>query len=263
MHVVCVDDEPNALEAIERELRKIAEVADIKTFLSPAQALEYITRQETDVAILDIDMPTMGGLSLAKKIREQSPRTNIIFLTGYSHYAVDAFRLHVSGYLLKPALQEDIEKEFSYLKKTAAVPAHTHRRVRVQCIGNFEVFVDGAPLKFERSKTKELFAYLVDRKGAASNTGELCAVLWEDKPDSVSLRNQLRTLLSDLSRSLKSVQAEDILIKNRNHFAVATDKMDCDFYSFLQKEAAAVNHYTGEYMTQYSWAEMTLGLLER
>ena len=106
--------------------------------------------------------------------------------------------------------------------------------------------MDGAPLKFERSKTKELFAYLVDRKGAASNTGELCAVLWEDKPDSVSLRNQLRTLLSDLSRSLKSVQAEDILIKNRNHFAVATDKMDCDFYSFLQKEAAAVNHYTGE-----------------
>lgn len=261
MRVVCVDDEPNALEAVERELGKIAEVADIKTFLFPAQALEYISRQETDVAILDIDMRTMDGLSLAKKIREQSPRTNIIFLTGYSHYAVDAFRLHVSGYLLKPALQEDIEKEFSYLKNPTAAPAR--RRVRVQCFGNFEVFVDGAPLKFERSKTKELFAYLIDRKGAASNTGELCAVLWEDKPDSVSLRNQLRTLLSDLSRSLKSVQAEDILIKNRNHFAVATDKMDCDFYSFLQKEAAAVNHYNGEYMTQYSWAEMTLGLLER
>ena len=53
-------------------------------------------------------------------------------------------------------------------------------RLRVQCFGNFEVFRGGRPLAFSRSKTKELFAYLVNRRGAVCTVQALAAVLWED-----------------------------------------------------------------------------------
>ena len=262
MKIVCVDDEPNALAAVQRELEQLAEVSEVAVFLSPYEALAHMEQGDTDVALLDIDMGQLDGLSLAKRIREQSPRTRIVFLTGYAQYAVEAFKLHVSGYLLKPVTRSELEEELRYIR-CQPPPQEGGKRVRVQCFGSFEVFVDGRPLKLSRSKTKELLAYLVDRRGAAANTGELCAVLWEDRADTLSLRNQLRTLLSDLSRSLKQVQAEDILIKRRNSFAIAVDKISCDYYDFLRGEAGAVNQYRGEYMAQYSWAEMTLGYLER
>lgn len=262
MNVICVDDEPHALEAVERELRQLKAITAVHTFRSSDKVLEYLSGHQTDVALLDIQMQaTDDGLTLARKIREQSPYTRIIFLTGYSEYAVDAFRLHASGYLLKPATKEDIEAELLHIQ--APPPRFNGGRVRIQCFGNFEIFVDGIPLKFERSKTKELLAYLIDRRGASTNTGELCGVLWEDKPDSVSLRKQLRTLLADLSKNLKRVHAEEILVKRRNSYAVNVEAIDCDYYHFLQKDAPAVNAYSGQYMAQYSWAEMTLGLLAK
>ena len=261
MRVLCVDDEPNALEASERELKKIGEVSEVSSFLCPEEALEHLRSHGADVALLDIDMRTMDGLTLARRIRELSPGTRVDFLTGYSQYAVEAFRLHVAGYLLKPATKEDFEEEFACLGQPAAPAGQA--RLRVQCFGNFEVFMGGVPVKFERSRTKELFAYLIDRRGAAATTGELCAVLWEDRPDTASQRGQLRNLWADLTRSLRAAGAAQALVKSRNSFAVAVDALDCDYYSFLRSDPAAVNAYTGEYMAQYSWAEMSLGRLER
>ena len=141
--------------------------------------------------------------------------------------------------------------------------AHVNGRIRAQTFGNFEIFVDDKPLHFSLSKTKELLAYLVDRRGAAVNTGELCAILWEQRPDSLSVRSHLRTLISDLSRTLSLAGTGDILIKRRNSFAVDCEKLDCDLYGFLRQEPDAINTYMGQYMMQYTWAEMTLGELER
>jgi hypothetical protein len=121
------------------------------------------------VAFLDVKMPGMTGLEMAKRVKELSPHTNIVFVTAYSEYSLDAMRLRASGYVLKPATGEAVETELENLRfpvKTAAAS-----RLRVQCFGNFEVYADGQPLRFEFSRTKELFAYLVDRRGAAANTG--------------------------------------------------------------------------------------------
>ena len=260
MKIVCVDDEVNALAAIKKEVEKIEGITEVQGFTSPQAALQYICTHSCDVALLDIQMQGIDGLELAKKIREGSKATSIIFLTGYSEYAVSAFHLHVSGYILKPASKEDIERELQYIKEQPLF--QQSRLLRVQCFGNFEVFVNQTPLKFERMKSKELLAYLIDRKGAAVTTGELCAVLWEERPDSLSLRNQLRTLIADLTRTLKQAGMQQVLIKRRNQYAVAVDCVDCDYYHFLRGDTAAVSHYYGEYMAQYSWGEMTLGMLE-
>ena len=263
MKILTADDEPFALQSIEAAVREALPDAELRGFSQAAAALSEISGNGyyPDVALLDIRMPGINGLEMAKRIKEMSPHTNIIFVTAYNDYALDAFALHPSGYLMKPVTAEKVKLEIENLRYP--VRHKPTSRIRVQCFGNFEVFADGKVVNYTYQKTKELLAYLIDRRGAACNTAELCAVLWEEKPDSPELRKYLRKLLADLSHSLAAVDAEDIFAKTRNQFAIVPDKLDCDYYEMLANDINAINTYSGEYMAQYSWAEMTLGSIEK
>jgi two-component system LytT family response regulator len=258
MTILACDDERIPLELLSASIREARPEARLFAFGDPMELLDFARQNQADVAFLDIQMYGMTGLELAKRLKDLIPEINIIFVTGYSQYAGDAMMLRASGYVMKPTTKEMIETELANLRHPVAEKKTS--RLRVQCFGNFEVYADEQPVHFEFSRTKEMFAYLVDRRGAAANTGELCCVLWED--DSESRKVQLRKHLADLAHTLERVGAADVFLKARNSFAVARDKLDCDFYSFLRGDSAAVNAYFGEYMTQYSWAEMTLGSLK-
>lgn len=257
MRILAADDERLALSALEDAIRKAAPEAEVFPFRRPEELLAFAAENRCDIAFLDIEMRGMDGVELAKRLKRLYSDINIIFVTGYSQYAGSAFELHASGYLLKPVTSEKIELELSELRRPPTPKSET--LLKVQCFGNFEVLAKGVPLHFERSRTKELLAYLIDRRGAAVNTGELCAVLWEDRPDSQSLRKHLRILLSDLSKTLQEAGAESVFLKHRNSFAVDTKKLDCDYYDYLRDDTGSPGTYNGEYMSQYSWAEMTLG----
>ena len=101
-------------------------------------------------------------------------------------------------------------------------------------------------------------ALLVDRNGAGVNTRQICANLWEDNLDDTRNLNYLYQLLKDLADTLKSVGAEDILVKNNNTYALDTDMIDCDYYDYLK---CGKPEFHGEYMSQNSWAESTCALL--
>lgn len=137
------------------------------------------------------------------------------------------------------------------------------RRLRVQTFGNFGVFWDGTPVRFHRSRTKELFAYLIDRRGAGCTMGELISVLWEGRPDTSGVRSQLRSLIADLRGTLEELGEEAVVVKERNLIAVDPQQVDCDYYRFLAGDRGAVNAFQGEYMANYSWAEPTAGALNR
>ena len=262
MTILAVDDEPIVLSVLINAIREAEPGCEVRGFESPEEALAELAEHgfRPEVAFLDIEMYGMLGLELAQRVKEISRDTKIIFVTGFSQYALEAYSIHARGYLMKPATAAKVRNELDCLQ--ADLPCTpTQHHLRVQCFGNFEVFLDGAPFRFERNKTKELFAYLVDRKGAAVTTGELCTVLWEDGGNSESQRNQLRVLISDLSRSLATAGIPHVLRKSRNSFSVAVNELDCDLFSFLRQETDALNAYRGEYMVQYSWAELTLGSL--
>ncbi len=259
MNVIAVDDEKLALDTLLDSAAKVMPGTEIHGFRVPEEALEYVRANGCDIAFLDIKMRSMTGLELARKMKDIKGDVNIVFVTGYSEYSLDAFRMYASDYLLKPATPEAVQSALEHLRNPIR-PAN-EKKLRFQCFGNFEVYVDGRPLSFARSKTKEMLAYLVDRMGAAVTTGELMAVLWESGTDTPSRHSNLRNLVSDLKHTFSEICAEDVIIKSRNTLAINCEKVDCDYYDFLHHIPYAVNCYHGEYMMQYSWAEITTASL--
>ena len=129
--------------------------------------------------------------------------------------------------------------------------------VRIQCFGNFEVFVKGEPLRFLRSKCKELLAFLVDRRGGCCGAAEIADALWEDGIYDRSRQKQFSVIRADLIKSLKLAEAEYILAVNRDSLAVKPEEFDCDYYMMLAGDSVAINSFAGEYMSAYPWAEFT------
>ena len=127
------------------------------------------------------------------------------------------------------------------------------KKLRVQTFGNFEAFVDGKPLAFTRTKTKELFAYLVSRHGALCKNTEVTAIIWENKEASPTIQSMFRTLVADLTQALKAAGLDDVLVKQRGSIGIRKDKISCDLYDFLDGNKS--NSYLGEFMSQYRWAE--------
>lgn len=255
MIAMAVDDEKPMLTVLINAVQASEDIEQVQGFGNCTEALQWAEENTVDVAFLDISMRGMGGLALAEKLQEMQPDCKIIFCTGYSEYAVDAFRIHVAGYLMKPITAEAVQKELNHIKGQKA----KERLLTAKCFGNFEIFRNREPLAFKRPKTKELLAYLIDRNGAGVSTKEICAILWEDGTDDGKNRNYLYQLMNDLKLTLKEVGAEGILIKRGTTYSVDAERIDCDYFSFLKNGKP---EFYGEYMTQYSWAEGTCGLLE-
>lgn len=258
MNIIAVDDERPALATLKKAIEEVRPGAQVSCFRSAREALQYAEQNRVDVAFLDIRMAEMNGLVLAKHLKELCASTNIIFVTGYNSYMGNAFEMHASGYVMKPIDSERVAQELDNLRAPRPLPG---QGVRVQCFGNFEIFVDGKPVPFGRERSKEILAYLVDREGASVSTKELAGILWEDEPYDRSKQKQLNVYIGEMQRSLRAVGAADIIISGHGHYAVDTTRFTCDFYEYTKGNAAAVNSYAQEYMTTYSWAEFTAGRL--
>lgn len=254
MIAIAVDDEQLMLYALVKAVKASPDITSVAEFTSCDDALRWAQNNPVDVAFLDIDMRGMGGLNLAERIMGLHPDCKIVFCTGYERYAVAAIKLRVSGYLMKPISAKEVQEEIDHIKGRRA----QEKPLTVKCFGNFEVYALGEKLTFKRTKTKELFAFLIDRSGAGVTGREICARLWPDSGDEEKYHNYLRQLIMDLRQSLEAAGAGSVLAQSNYTYLLDTEKIDCDFYSFLKTGKPA---FRGEYMTQYGWAEDTCGLL--
>ena len=258
MKLLIVGDEALMLEEMKHIVREVRPETEIACADNDKDAINIVAHAAYDVAFLDLKMTGMGGIELARRLKESCPDINIIFAAEDSSYALEAFAIHASGYLLKPLCKKKVEEAFGNLR----IPVqHPEEKLRVQCFGSFEIFYRGQPVQFKRSLAKELFACLIDLKGASADTAQLCAILWEDSTEAEKNRHYFRNLVAELKRALRECHAENVFICRRNCFAVDLERVECDYYKFLEKDKAAIYSYRGEYMKQYSWAEMTAGEL--
>ena len=254
MIAIAVDDEALMLGALVAALEASPDITEVVKFSDCEAALDYARNNPIDVAFLDINMRGMGGLELAKSILEARSCCKIVFCTGYEEYAIPAFRLHASGYLMKPISAEDVQGEIDNIKGIH----QNEKLLTVKCFGNFEIYAKNKPLVFKRLKTKELFAFLVDRKGAGMTAKQICAVLFPSDTDDAKNSAYLRQLVMDLKNTMKTVGAEDVLCHETPFYRIDTNLIKCDYISYLE---SGKPEFHGEYMMQYSWAEETCALL--
>lgn len=261
MRIFAIDDEPEVLETLHEAIGTAVPDAEIFDFRRGQAALDAVKEQAVfpDVVFSDIRMPDMNGLQFAAALKKATPDARIVFVTAYSQYALEAWKRHVHGYLVKPVTAEDILDTLNHLQLTSA-PA-PRDKLCVRCFGHFEVFFHDEPVIFTRKQSKELLAFLVDREGAACTSEQIAAALWEDEIDLQATRTRIRRLISDLRATLAAIGMEDALIRERRQIAVRRSMIDCDYYRMLEGDMSAVNAYRGEYMPEYSWAELTAGRL--
>lgn len=254
MNILLVDDEPQVLKQMKKIVSAAVPDSNIWTAGNGKKAVELVEEVYPEVVFLDIMMPGQNGLEVAKAVQSVNPLTNIIMVTAHGEYALDALDLFVSGFILKPADEEGIRRMMANLRHPAAA---VHKGLYVRCFGNFEVFKDGVPIRFERSRSKEVFAYLVDRCGAAVSVSQICAAIWEDTQGKSS--SYCRKLLRNLYKRFEELGYSEVLSFDRNSYAVLTDKLPCDYYKMLRSDHP--RKHVSEYMNQYSWAEYTAGSL--
>ena len=212
MKALCVDDELLLLETLKRAVESSADITEVAAFDDEFDAIEWAEVNDVDIAFLDIHLHELSGLDLAIRLREKHPDLAIIFCTGYTEYALDAFKLHASGYLTKPIKKADVQREINHvnglLEKKPLI------KVRKTEDGDFEAFgLDGKPLPFKRSPAKDVLGILVVRNGVSISSREIAALLWpRDKEWTEENKDYLKKIFRDLNHALESVGAADVLL---------------------------------------------------
>ncbi len=259
MRAICVDDEQLLMEETVEMCRLLPQISEVTGFVRAREALDWLEDHPVDLALLDIHMPDLNGIELAAQIKAKRPETAVIFLTGHAEYAVEAFAVRASGYLLKPVTKQRLAEDVAYaLRGKISQPAE---HIVVQTFGNFDVFVDGKVVKFKMARCKELLAYLVDKQGTGVTRAEVFSILWEDRVYDRGMQKQLDVYIRALRGTLRSYGAENMIELHKGIIRVRPETFTCDAYLFYAGDSDAVNAYRGEYMSAYSWASMTESML--
>ena len=115
-HVIMVDDSKVILSDCLSVLEEVMPYATITGFIWPLEAIEYAKMNRVELAVLDIEMGKSSGLDLCRTLREINPTTNVVFLTAYADYSLDAWKTEASGFILKPLTPEGLREQLRKLR---------------------------------------------------------------------------------------------------------------------------------------------------
>lgn len=278
MRIILVDDEPVILEDLKAMLEGYKNIEMAASYTESAEVIEELDKTKPDCAILDIEMAGMNGIDLAEKLISVNPDIEVVFVTAYNNYAAQAFEVNAIDYLLKPIRPERLNKAIEkVLMRIADRPAKSPRACRIRCFGSFEVTVGTCAVKWSRSKSKELFAYLLQNEGKWISKYKLCDVQWSEYRPEQALA-YLQTSIYALRKNLKESGFEGIKIEYYDdRYRLTVIDSDWDLRQFEQKyedfikngssEAGkmAMDLYRGEYLEgeDWLWSDLNRGYYER
>ena len=268
--VVLVDDMKPALRELEYLLKKYPDIEITGMFTDPVTAIEKMPALKPQVVFLDIHMPQLQGMDAASQILDASPGTDIVFVTAFDQYAVEAFELQALDYILKPVDEQRLEKTMTRLREKAlAQKEQEEKKLQIRCLGHFHVGWEGQePMKWRTEKTKELFAYLLQHAGRGISKDELLDQLWPEDDPQKSIR-QLYNGIYYIRKVLQNygIGENHIAIGSHYHLQIGAVDMDVRYYDQFEKgdttggieELEALEAlYRGDYLEgeYYPWADM-------
>jgi two-component SAPR family response regulator len=291
VRAVIIDDEIPALEGLKFLLQKFG-VEVCGTFQNPLLAVDKSAEIRPDVAFIDIEMPGMNGLETAERLLMLLPDLKIIFVTAYHQYAVEAFELAAIDYVLKPVHPQRLERTLSRLRAEPARPARRDEPKEagggadedagkgqspvIRFLGRFECLApDGRRLElhWRTAKAKELFVYLLHKRGSSIPKERLIDLFWPEMEEEKALTNlhttvyQVRRLLKDQVLPIRlsyiensyRLDAPDVEFDSERWEAEVKEALQEPLFDSvrLQRLKRLTDAYGGDFLEQegYLWAE--------
>ncbi len=115
-HVIMVDDEEIFLSGGRPVLESVMPGATVSCFTKPSEALRFAKANTVSIAFLDIELGRHSGLDLCQSLLELDPHTNVIYLTNYEEYALDAWHTRACGYMVKPIQEPELRAQLLRLQ---------------------------------------------------------------------------------------------------------------------------------------------------
>ncbi len=229
IRAILVDDMRPALRELEFLLKKYPDISIEGMYTNPLAAIEKIGETKPQAVFLDINMPQLQGMDAASKILDLSPETDIVFVTAYDQYAIEAFELHAMDYLLKPISEERLEKTIERLRRKAPVEKERHStKLQIRCFGRFQMgWEDQEPIKWRIEKARELFVYMLLNHERSISRDELLDKLWpEDNPERAV--KQLYNGTYYIRKALEAYGIDKSLISINNSYNLTLGQVDWD-----------------------------------
>jgi two-component system, LytTR family, response regulator len=199
--VIIVEDELHILKYMQNILESY-DIFQIKgTFSDPDKALSEFTNINPDCVFLDIEMPRLNGIELAREFQKIKKDIYIVFTTAYSQYAVQAFEVEAIDYLMKPISSKAISRSIKRIERTLANKLSSNHEVEkksdipVKCFGTFDVRdTKGEHVKWPTKKAEEVFAYFICHQGECISKWRLIDLFWPDINEEKGLNNLYNTI---------------------------------------------------------------------
>lgn len=257
---IIVDDRAQT-SAFLAEACKDDDRFDLRAVTGSAQeALAVAQSGNVEFAIVRVELADVHGYDLGKRLRSINPGMVLVFLSEEEGHARAILDMRADYLILDPIDPDVLEDVFN---RAQLLRPRQQKKIRVRTFGSFDVFVDGKPLDFHSAKAKELMALLVDRRGGYLTTEYAFALVWEGRRTSDAGYSLCRKAFARLKAALDAAGIGDVLVVTAEGRYLDTTKFDCDLYDFLDGDPKARAGYFGEYMSSYTWGEVTHAALER
>jgi two-component SAPR family response regulator len=235
---IVIDDDLPSIRVVEHFIGAYPEVELIGSFTDPAEALARMESSSPHIVFLDIRMGALSGMDTAKKILAISPDTDIIFTTAYDNYAIEAFEINATDYLVKPIMKPRFDLTMQRVLKKHAPPETDH--LRVTCFGKFTISrPEAAPVRWRTEKSKELAALLVHHRGSVVSRDEIIELLWPDTEPSRAAR-YLHNSIYYIRKSLEGYKICPSVMKIAGSYSMMLSdsvEVDYDQYEKLYSKA--------------------------
>ncbi|MBD2846378.1 response regulator [Paenibacillus sp. IB182496] len=247
IRAIVVDDEKPAIDALRDLLHDYSDIELVGQFTNPHQALSRIGDLDYEIAFLDIEMPGINGLELGERLLEADPSTDIIYITAFDAYAVEAFEISALDYLMKPVSPRRMKKTMERLRtrqasaQAAPDPPLADRPRRVLCFGQFDIALEAqdgegdSRIAWRTAKARELLAYLVQHRGKLVRKSQIWEAIWPGLEISRAVV-YLHTCIYQIRKSLKQCRLEkQIRIRFvQDGYQLTLHDIDSDVDAFLR-----------------------------
>lgn len=268
MRTILIDDERLALEVLEQMLSSFKEIQIVGSYTDYKEVLEELDEIKPEIIFLDIEMGEMDGLELANIIVSKLGDIDIIFVTAYSQFAVDAFEINAIDYLLKPVQEKRLEKAINRLiankKRSEELDSKRLNELKVYSFGVFKVLDrENKTLNWRTQKSKELFAFLWQRKERALSKDLIIESIFSDRALDKAT-TLLHTTIYQLRKNLEKLGYVNGIIYSEEGYQLNLPlRSDLDHLRILLKKEDIKNEdieeilkiYKGDFLEEnYHWA---------